>query len=385
MTMALHSEAMASPMTVMSARTPLTQQVGTPVAMKLPSHRRKRLDGRWLFASLPVAIATTVSARSRRQHHSRTAPVVRLKASEVVVQHTDDGLFDLEPATPDNWSSQMGIVPPDDVRRRIRLTRGLLEKDVLAYIGDTVWEYLVLRHQYQQVVRSPFTESEEVRTTRQGKTAVMLFRGETLTQKERDVLLEGAQKTWLGKVRSNFDGIKQVGVNMYSNALGLRTLLGYAYMDAASSDEDLMRIVKEIGLLLPPGKEDQMLAEVTGGIFDPSARPPGRYFLALAPLGHAALRLYISRYLCERPLVASEFIYRVKLALRQEELDTAAVAFLLDSATAEEASLMQGAREQGDSYAFAFECLLGDLALRLPYRLHQIVSQFGWAQPLEGT
>lgn len=75
------------------------------------------------------------------------------------------------------------------------------------------------------------------------------------------------------QVRSNFDGIKQVGVNMcaapnakvlfnsstgqlhlqarrvqlyrYSNALGLRTLLGYAYMDAASSDEDLMRIVKE--------------------------------------------------------------------------------------------------------------------------------------------
>ena len=64
-----------------------------------------------------------------------------------------------------------GIVPPDDIRRRIRLTRGMLEKDILggnlssasartracvlvercaAYIGDTVWEYLVLRHQYQQ-------------------------------------------------------------------------------------------------------------------------------------------------------------------------------------------------------------------------------------------
>ena len=70
----------------------------------------------------------------------------------------------------------------------------------------------------------------------------------------------------------NFDGIKQVGVNMcpadsnsfpvfpagpqwrswrtfqrYSNALGLRTLLGYAYMDMASSDEDLMRLVKQAG------------------------------------------------------------------------------------------------------------------------------------------
>lgn len=175
------------------------------------------------------------------------------------------------------------------------------------------------------------------------------------------------------------------GICRYCCALGLRTLLGYAYMDAASSDKDLTRIINEIGLLQKPGMEDQMLAEITGGIFDPSLRPPGNYFLALAPLGHAALRLYVSRYLCERPLVASEFIYRVKLALRQEELDAASIAFLRDSATAEEASLMQGARERGDSYAFAFECLLGHLALNLPYRLHQIVSEFGWARPLEGT
>ena len=54
-------------------------------------------------------------------------------------------------------------------------------------------------------------------------------------------------------------------LDRYSNALGLRTLLGYVYMDAAASDEDLMRIVEQIGLLPPPGKEDQMLGEVTGG------------------------------------------------------------------------------------------------------------------------
>ncbi|CAE7448248.1 unnamed protein product [Symbiodinium microadriaticum] len=294
-------------------------------------------------------------------------------------------LFEVEPATPEGWSSKMGIVPPDDIRRRIRLTRGMLERDILAYLGDTVWEYMVLRHQYQQVVRSPFTESQEVRTIRQGRAAVMLHRSGALTGREREVLLEGAQKVWLQKVRWNFEGIRQVGINMYCCALGLRTLLGYAYMDAASSDKDLTRIINEIGLLQKPGMEDQMLAEITGGIFDPSLRPPGNYFLALAPLGHAALRLYVSRYLCERPLVASEFIYRVKLALRQEELDAASIAFLRDSATAEEASLMQGARERGDSYAFAFECLLGHLALNLPYRLHQIVSEFGWARPLEGT
>jgi len=261
----------------------------------------------------------------------------------------------------------------------------MLERDILAYLGDTVWEYMVLRHQYQQVVRSPFTESQEVRTIRQGRAAVMLHRSGALTGRQREVLLEGAQKVWLQKVRWNFEGIKQVGINMYCCALGLRTLLGYAYMDAASSDKDLTRIINEIGLLQKPGMEDQLLAEITGGIFDPSLRPPGNYFLALAPLGHAALRLYVSRYLCERPLVASEFIYRVKLALRQEELDAASIAFLRDSATAEEASLMQGARERGDSYAFAFECLLGHLALKLPYRLHQIVSEFGWARPLEGT
>ena len=35
----------------------------------------------------------------------------------------------------------------------------------------------------------------------------------------------------------------------------------------------------------------------------------------------------------------------------------------------------QGAREQGDSYAFAFECLLGDLALRLPCAHRRLWSQ----------
>ena len=38
---------------------------------------------------------------------------------------------------------------------------------------------------------------------------------------------------------------RKVQLYRYSNALGLRTLLGYAYMDASSSDEDLMRIVTE--------------------------------------------------------------------------------------------------------------------------------------------
>jgi len=34
----------------------------------------------------------------------------------------------------------------------------------------------------------------------------------------------------------------------------------------------------------------------------------------------------------------------------------------------------QGAREQGDSYAFAFECLLGDLALRLPCAHREVME-----------
>lgn len=74
-----------------------------------------------------------------------------------------------------------------------------------------------------------------------------------------------------------------------------------------------------------------------------------------------ALRLYVSRYFCQRPLRSQEFIYRVKMALRSKEL-----------------RLMQGARDQTDTYSFAFECLLGHLALNKPYRLHQIVSEFGW-------
>ena len=135
----------------------------------------------------------------------------------------------MEPATPEGWSSKMaalilfceqcvmcgevtlaswqGIVPPDDIRRRIRLTRGMLERDILGAMprfspakhssimisfytwlsclqltsgtpcGST-WFFdintsrqvgrssqLVGYHlaRFAEVVRSPFTESQEVR------------------------------------------------------------------------------------------------------------------------------------------------------------------------------------------------------------------------------
>ena len=187
----------------------------------------------------------------------------------------------------------------------------------------------------------------------------------------------------------------------------------------------------QIGVVSPPGQEDKMLAEITGGtdwlilarkcgcarfsgtwnecssserlisgIFDPTLRPPGNYFLALAlvdienswhviqvvwrssvwrppashrhchsmlrlygmlftvfshvnrhdyyrklglvqmprawhkalaPLGHAALRLYVSRYLCERRgcwgLVAKSWwpktwvFYRRKLNIEKTTID----------------------------------------------------------------
>merc|ERR1712151_622294 len=106
------------------------------------------------------------------------------------------------------------------------------------------------------------------------------------------------------------------------------------------------------------------------------------FFHALAPLGHSALRLYVSRYLAQHPPRGDEFIYRVKLALRSSELDLAAVGFMRDDATSEEIQLMQSAKISDDTYGFAFECLCGHLALTKPYRLHQIIANFGWTTPL---
>lgn len=179
--------------------------------------------------------------------------------------------------------------------------------------------------------------------------------------------------------------ILDVGYEQYAAATGLRTLLGFIYLDEDSSDVRLANFARELGLTGAAGEEDEMLRQLSGGIWDVSDRPKRPYFLAMAPLGHVALRLYVSRYFCQRPPADNEFIYRVKLALRQDELDLAAVGFMRDDATKEEVVLMRGAKDANDSYAFAFECLLGHLALNAPYRLHQVLANFGWARSLPGT
>lgn len=285
------------------------------------------------------------------------------------------------------WKYGLALVPPDDIRGRIKHSRSYLDRDVLAYIGDSVWEYCVLKHQYKQYVRSPWTESQAVRALKQAKAAVMLYRGkpDVLTYFEKDVLDEGMTNKFREKVKTNYAAVEQIGIEQYNAACGLRSLLGYLYMDADASEERLETVLNEIGLLSQPGEEDAMLSEITDGIWDPVRKGDQNYFLALAPLGHVALRLYVSRYLAQRPPRPDEFIYRVKMALRQEELDVAAEGFMRDEATETEIALMKGARDRQDTYAFAFECLLGHLAMNFPYRLHQVLSSFGWADPLPGT
>lgn len=287
--------------------------------------------------------------------------------------------------TSSQWAPGLGIVPPADVRDRMSQTRGMLGKQMLAYIGDTVWEYLVLKHQYMQVSRSPFTESQAARSLKQAKAAGMLWRCGLLLPVEKQVLQWGTSNAWRKKVRTNPTSVEQVGYEQYSAAVGLRALLGFLYIDIRSDDSRLELVAREVGLHAEAGEEDELLSRVTGGLWDPRVREPSTFFLALAPLGNVALRLYISRYLCQRPLRDDEFIYRVKLAIRDEELDLAAVGFMRDDATAEELALMRAARDQQDTFAFAFECLLGHLALNTPYRLHQIIANFGWAVPLPGT
>lgn len=282
------------------------------------------------------------------------------------------------------WPKGLAMVPPDDVRDRIFKTRGMLGKHTLGYIGDVVWEFLVTRHQYMQMVLSPMTESQAARSVKQAKAASMLFNSSLLTREEKKCLKWATLRAYVKKVDQNQTAVEQVGYETYSAACGLRAFLGWLYIDQQCSESRLEAVADELGLLAKPGEEDEMLCEVTCGLYN-VPRPATMFFLALAPLGYAALRLYISRYLCERPLRDEEFIYRIKMALRQEELDLAAVGFMRDDATAEELQLMKAARNKEDTYAFAFQCLLGYLALTAPYRLHQIVSGFGWAAPLAGT
>jgi len=329
--------------------------------------------------------------------HPRPAPTRAATVADVEVVDADvvggevsatasTALATKEDAPDSQWIEGLGLVPPADCRNRFAHSRGKLGKSNLAYIGDTVWEYLVLRHQYLQVVRSPSTESQTVRTMKQAKASVMLYGARNvLTEHEKKVLSWATSTVWRKKLKSNQHAVEQVGYLQYSAAMGLRSLLGFLYLDVRSNDERLEAVARELGLLAAPGEEDQLLSAVTEGLWDPKVREPTTFFLALAPLGHVALRLYICRYFCQRPLRDDEYIYRVQLALRQEELDLAAVGFMRDDATGEELRLMKAARDQHDTYAFAFECLLGHLALNKPYRLHQIVANFGWAVPLPGT
>lgn len=279
----------------------------------------------------------------------------------------------------------LGMIPPPELRARIKASRTMVGKDILAYIGDTVWEFAMLKHQYNQGVKSPWMESMEARFGMQAKASTMLFNHDILTYKEKGILQWGVSGTSMFQAKKNTEPLMKVGFNVFGASRGLCSLLGYMYLDEDSDDSRLEAVFRALGMLDLRGSEDRMLEEVCEGFFTAPKRAPAPYFLALSPLGHAALRLYISRYLVQRAPRADEFIYRVKLALQQEELDLAAVGFMRDDATPNELGLMKGARDQKDSYAFAFECLLGYLALNIPYRLHQIISSFGFTSKLPGT
>jgi len=284
------------------------------------------------------------------------------------------------------FGSGLAMIPPSDIRDRIKFTRGMLGKHILAYVGDVVWEFLVLKHQYAQATQSPWMESQAVRSLKQAKCAGLLYRGDVLTDYEKSIVKWAITNSWRAKYKSNPVSIEQVGFEQYAAKCGFCSLLGYLYLDEASSDERLEAVAQEIGFLSGPQEEDQMLHQITGGIFpDPSERPPSLFFGALAPLGHVVLRLYVMRYLSRRPPRHTEFIYRVKLALRKEELDLAAIGFMRDDATAEEIELMQAAKDRRSTFGFSLQCLLGHLALNQPYRLHQVIANFGWAVPLPGT
>lgn len=279
----------------------------------------------------------------------------------------------------------LGMVPPEEVRDRISHSRGMLGRHVLGYVGDAVWEFLVLKHQYGQAARSPWMESQVARTIKQAKISSFLFKGDTLKKRERDVLMWGTSNAWRKKFVTNTDAVEQVGLDVYGAARGLCTMLGFLHMDAYGSDDRIHAIAEQLGLLAGPREEDILLSEITGGIYKRPKDESTLFFGALQPLGNCVLRLYVSRYLCDRAPRDEEFIYRVKTALRPVELNAAAAGFLRDDAKAEEVQLMKAAQGDDEFFGFAFQCLLGHLTLTQPFRLHQIIAGFGWAKMLPGT
>lgn len=338
-------------------------------------------------AILATAAAARFQATRRGRRHlgpgSGPSRSLRLSAQASAVVEVETEANDV--AKPSPWHEGLKLVPPPDLRARIRQSRTMVGKTILAYMGDAVWEFAVLRSQYKQGAKSPFTESWEVRFEKQAKLATYLYNSDFLRRKEKAILRWGTSNTWRWKAVEYVETMEVVGHENWSTARGLCTLLGYIYLDAATDDSRLEVIFQEIGLLMEQGYEDRLLEEVCGGVYKPPRRLSTPYFLALQPLGHVALRMYIGRYLLQRAPRSEEFKYRVQMALRQEELDLAAVGFMRDDATPKELALMKAARDQNDSYAFAFECLLGYLALTTPYRLHQIISTFGFTSKLPGT
>eukprot|EP00971_Amphidinium_carterae_P228278 4528055-Amphidinium_carterae.1 len=183
------------------------------------------------------------------------------------------------------------MVPPAEVRKRAPNSRGTMGKHYLGYLGDAVWELMVLVQQYRQVARSPMTVSQTVRNQMQAQAARLLFRGNVLTDEEKKTLKWGITNAFRKKAEMNAAGMEEVGYEVFSAASGLRTLLGFMWVDASSSDARLHAVARQLGFVNQPGHEDALLSQITNGIYQPS-RTPALYFMALAPLGHVALRLY---------------------------------------------------------------------------------------------
>jgi len=240
--------------------------------------RRKAVSEQGPTCMLLGALVTAWAVR-RQSCRSGCLTVARRAAEVTLEADTVESIDQVRviEKTKDSWTKGLGLVPPEDIRKRIRLTRGMLGRELLVYIGDTVWEFLVLKHQYKQVARSPFMESPAVRTMRQARAAITLFRkggrfrgthqqlldmarrggekrlhkpkrGSLLSEVENAVLQEGGANVWKEHVEYDFQSVQEVGIEMYSCAHGLRYLLGYLYMDANGSDERLFKLASVAAL-----------------------------------------------------------------------------------------------------------------------------------------
>lgn len=141
------------------------------------------------------------------------------------------------------------LPPPPKVKK----PRSIYNAASLAYLGDGIYEFYARRH-FLYPPKSIDVYNERVmaivRCEAQDALLKKLTSEDYLTEEERDILRWG-KNVASGKTKTK----KRAGVQVYSRASSLETLIGFLYLTNVKRLEDLMR---QLGFSAVPTSPDQI-------------------------------------------------------------------------------------------------------------------------------